>query len=107
MDKAYIAAIIAKLEDVRQRPLMWIGQFENIVPFINGFNTACLSTIYNIRDNFYEEVANERGWHVSAQGPESFMREKGLTESQIVDELLTIHIELWKRRYNYIESLQK
>ncbi|MEP7287277.1 MAG: hypothetical protein ABI947_16095 [Chloroflexota bacterium] len=105
MNKTYIASIINRLEEIRQRPMMWIGKLTDIVPFLNGFNSACFVTVYeNTRDNFYEEIVKGRGWHVSSQGPEFFMREKGLNDKEIADELLAIHIEVWKKRYDNINS---
>ena len=75
MDNAGITKIIAQLEEIRRRPLMWLGKIEVLAgeisatePFLNGFNSACAGLGYKVSPDIREEVTRELGWNGSATG---------------------------------------
>jgi hypothetical protein len=93
------------LQDILNRPGMYIGPFvndiESVVSFLSGFNTACeaLGIPSSHTDEFYLSVVRERGWSApSTRGIWTIMREQGMGEESIIRELLTIELEVWKKR---------
>lgn len=90
-------SILEALEHIRKRPLMY---FSNDVPavvnFLEGFTTACLLlkpvSDYNAS---YQTVIEARGWEYSAMPVWRQMKEQGMADATVVDELLAIHQEVW------------
>ena len=64
--------------------------------FLSGFMTGCAACGLVVPHDFQERATIERGWLWSALRPIEEMREQGLTEEQIVDELLAIEISAWE-----------
>jgi hypothetical protein len=101
MDKqSYVMKIIRLLEEVKRKPGMYIGPPGGIEAFLSGFRGACaLFGVETGYDDLYETVLIEHGWGQNTN-PKLKMHEGGLNEHAIVQELLSIEIEVWKRRYN-------
>ena len=92
-----VEGIIAWFENVRSRPQMF---FPSLTPGIIGsglymFQMAFRHLAYDIEPDI--DVAIQRGWERNALGPVYQMRQRGMTDEQIVDEFLVIEIETWRR----------
>lgn len=74
-----------------------------IAVFLSGFNSACqlfgLETPRGGDSEIYKDVVQEHGWEWSASGPWREMHKKGMKNTEIIDEVLAIEIETWKRFY--------
>lgn len=116
MDKSQIEATIRVLEHVRKRPGMCFGDIReengshlveqtvnSVSNFIGGLNIAfAVLGMYQNRvfgqSKYHMQVRRDRGWEASGSGPVWYeMRKRGLSDSEIIEELLTIEIEALKR----------
>jgi hypothetical protein len=96
--------VVELLREVRRRPPVWLGGYspDSLIHFLHGVNAAV--GVFGLRvDRYlgssYGQVITERGWEHLAVAPVDEMRERGLSDQEIVQELLTIEIETWKRVY--------
>ncbi len=97
-----IPSIIDALEAVRRRPDMYIGEIESksMDHYIWGFRQA--AHLYGKRGYFekhrriVEEVAYDRGWPMRVDFVK-WIGESGLSEKEIIEEMLIVEIEAWKR----------
>lgn len=73
---------------------------ENLKSFIDGFNLGYILAENRVQfhDKIYawKQAVALRGWKVNALGPQKEMQEKGMSEKEIIDELVQIEIQLWK-----------
>jgi hypothetical protein len=60
--------------------------------FLNGIGVACFACGLDVPLAIRERATIERGWNWSAARPIDEMRQRGLDEQAIVDELLAIEI---------------
>ncbi len=103
-NRSHIDKIIACLEDVLKRPEMYLGpsaDVAHVVTFLSGFDTACtaLDLSPGHTDTAYQSVVREKGWaESSTRGVWNIMYDRGLTEHEIVRELIVIEIAAWKQR---------
>ena len=95
-----ILHIIEELEQVRGRKMMFMGSNSSsaVGTFLLGFSSVCivfgLPMPYKVR----QQATEERGWSPSAEAwSVSEMRERGLTDEAIGDEMLAIDIAAWRR----------
>jgi hypothetical protein len=90
--------IIEILRSARDRKAMYLGTVD--VPsaenFLNGFKVGCFACGRDVPLEVRARVTTKRGWVWSAKGPIEEMRERGLTEEEIVDELFAIEIAAWE-----------
>jgi hypothetical protein len=96
--------VVELLREVRRRPPVWIGGYspESLLHFLNGVTAAAGAfglRIHRHPGSAYGQVITERGWEHIAAAPVDEMRERGLSDQEIVQELLTIEIETWRRGY--------
>ena len=101
MNESQIIALIEMLENVRRRPKAYVGpELQAILQFLWGVHSTCYALFGVFRDEtIYEEVLKERGWEYSAIAPWGEMRERGLDEESMLNEFVTIEIEVLKRTY--------
>jgi hypothetical protein len=102
-----VREIIDLLEHVRLRPGMFMGSDdpETFIVFLSGLMAGC--RIFSIKvgdstsDEFYEKTILERGWNLesSTYAPRQQMRDRGMTSTEILDELIQIQIDVLVRRY--------
>lgn len=99
MDQAQIQRLVEELERVRECPAMYYGfrTAEATQRFLDGFRTACRILGLEVNIDLRRAVAEARGWDLPTAGLASPMRERGLSEERIVDELLVIEIDALKR----------
>lgn len=95
------AQLITCLEAARKRPAMYFGAVavEPAVHWLNGFQAAVYSLL-GVRDphlDVRQAVVESRGWEFLARHPSSEMSERGLTPGEVIDELLSIEVEILRR----------
>ncbi len=94
--------ILEILRSARSRKAMYLGTVD--VPsaecFLNGFVVGCFACGRDLPLEIHEQVTIARGWTWSAARPIDEMRERGLTEEQVVDELFAIEIAAWEALHN-------
>jgi hypothetical protein len=104
-----IPSLIRELENVRRRPHVHIGKIEStsLQHYLWGFREAAHLFAYMKYWEKYlriiEGVAYDRGWPGSLDFVKS-IRTRGLSEKEIVEEMLIIEIESWKRLAALISS---
>jgi|GEM_PF-2147195 len=98
------------LDEVRQRLQMFIDPVtpEMLKCFLDGFWAGCLATndkldVYD-RIRFSMQVISERGWEVCSTSVAKEMRERGIDEEAIIEEMLQIEIDIWHRIGNKLRS---
>ena len=98
MTPEIINSLIENLEQVRLRPGMWMGRItvEAACGFNGGIACACAAFGMNQTIQLRDQATRNRGWVFTSTGGVNMMEAKGLTEAQIVDELLLIEIEMLK-----------
>jgi hypothetical protein len=104
--------IIELFKEVQKRPYSYLGPIgQGNIPavrhFIDGIHAACRAlNVHNDEGDrkFFEEVVIERGWEYGPSGLWEEMRERGLSEEAIVQELLAIELEVWKRNFHIHDS---
>jgi|SRR5262245_5517566 len=107
-----IPSLIRELENVRRRPHVHIGKIEStsLQHYLWGFREAAhLFTHMKYWEKYLriiEEVAYDRGWPGSLSFVKS-IRTRGLSEKEIIEEMLTVEIESWKRLAALIASDKK
>ncbi|MBI5957464.1 MAG: hypothetical protein HY866_01925 [Chloroflexi bacterium] len=104
MNKEQVQQIINVLGGVRQRPGLYMRQ-NQASGFLDGFRLALeMLSAMGVPTSFYKEALAERGWEWSLAAPLAEMQQRGLTEEEKVEELLTIEIEAWKKVLAQIEQ---
>jgi hypothetical protein len=65
--------------------------------YLAGFRAGCAAFGAELPPKLRASVLERRGWKRSAAGPVPQMKEKGMTDLAVMDELIEIEIELWQR----------
>ncbi len=94
-----VDSVINLLEKVRSKPMVYIGvDLSRIISFLDGVHAVCQTIgIQCGYGPMYEQVMTERGWTYSPKGPWQEMKERGLSDTDIVDEIINIEIEVLRR----------
>lgn len=103
MQQAVIPQIIERLENVRGRKQMYFRpvDLEALLNFLAGFNVS-VSLLGNLDWPDYQahrEAYRKRNWEYTAGGARKAaeeMRKRGMTEENILDEVLLLEIEAWR-----------
>ncbi len=92
--------ILEILRSARQRKPMYIQPVDLVAAenFLTGFQIGCAACGLEVPHETREGVTIERGWPWYAARPIKEMREQGLTEEQIIDELFAMEITGWEMR---------
>ncbi len=94
--------LLGTLEGLRRRPEMYIigkNNVEALLSFLYGMFTLC-SHLTGFDRSTFLEIAKRRGWQESPRGVVPSMREAGLSEEEIVKELIEIEIAAYKQLYH-------
>jgi hypothetical protein len=62
-----------------------------------GFRLGCAACGAEVPLDIWQAVVTGRGWQVLSARFEGQFYDRGLSESQVIDEMLAIEIEGWKR----------
>ncbi len=98
--KTGLLNIIGQLENVHKRPALFIGRKDDVksaVNFLQGFLTACDALGFGYSRDIGRQVIVENDWEPSSQGVWLQMREKGMHEEEIVQELVRMEIRSWQK----------
>ncbi len=104
-----IPSIIDALEGIRRRPSMYIGKIESkslehyVWGFRQGAHLCAKRSYFEKYLRIVEEVAYDRGWPMRLDFVKS-IRARGLSEEEVIEEMLIIEIESWKRLATLISS---
>ena len=104
-ERVFAANIVEQLQKVNDQPDKFLGDTDpaNLLMWLEGFNTACgvfgFQQGYVHHDAILKLVAMERGWEYRSTGLVSEMQERRMRDELIIEEILTIEIETWKRTY--------
>lgn len=107
MDKAHIDKIIEFFEAVKVRPTMYFGKYdtEAFRIFTHGFYMSLSITKQSFPNLEMRKVAAKtRGWNFNALGIIPDMKEKELSNEDMVKELISVEIETWKIFRNSLEK---
>lgn len=104
-DLATLQQIITLLEHIRKRPGMYLGPptVDALVHFLHGFHAGCKIAGYHVThvpESAYHAIVEARGWAFLANKPIAEMQARGMSEFEIIEELLQIEIATWKATYN-------
>jgi hypothetical protein len=107
MSREYIDKFIELFEAVWARPLMYFGKYDTdaVVLFTHGLYMSLSLTNHSFPAlEIYREVSKNRGWHFNALGIVPDMKAKGLSNEEMVKELVSVEIEVWKTFRNNFEE---
>lgn len=71
-----------------------VASLEN---YLNGFRAASAACGIEVPRKLRQQVLESRGWKFAGAGPVPQMKERGLTEEAMLEELLEIEIEQLRR----------
>jgi hypothetical protein len=92
----FIEDIIEWLENIRSRPRMFfIEESPNGVSAFSWFVRAVDMLGFDTDPEC--DIYQERGWRLNSFGYTPSMKEKGLTDKEMAQEMLTIEILTWKK----------
>ena len=98
--KTGLLNIIGQLENVHKRPALFIGRkddVDGVINFLQGFLAACDSLGFRYSRDINRQVIIESDWETGAEGVWLQMRQKGMSEEEIVQELLRLEIKCWQK----------
>lgn len=86
-------------ENVKKRPLIYLGKYDvnRMICFLHGFYYSYeISNEDSIYFDSHNKILASRGWKVPSILINKEMERKGLTEEEMIKELLDIEIETWR-----------
>ncbi len=94
--QVFVAKLIEQVRRVAERPAMYLGNVTtaSALSFRGGIYCACSALGITLTLKICSQAANSRGWEYGSSGGVNPMREHGLTEEQIVQELLLNDIKM-------------
>jgi hypothetical protein len=98
--KEKLENMVGALAHIRLRPQMYAGsrEIDVVHSFLNGFYFAF--SFWGLTINETEnQFMRERGWIISSGGLVAVMKEKGLSNQEMTDEMFTILILALVRQY--------
>jgi hypothetical protein len=104
-----IDRVLELLEAILKRPLMYFGKADDVEianSFISGFSISLFHTfdIPFSRVDVLGESVTKRGHRFSPRGIWQELKEEGLDNEQIINELIQIQIEMWRIIKNRLEE---
>src|SRR6266567_654216 len=93
--------IIAYLERLRRKPGMYIGSdITRLLPHLQGFQAGCAIHGFQPDAAIHIAVMREHGWRPpAAMALCTYLIEQGHDYQFIVNEVVAIEIETWRRSY--------
>jgi hypothetical protein len=93
-----VSALIERLENVRERKGMNMSPVDGQAAqnFVFGFSVAAGVLRLQRKNEIWLKAGEKRGWKIQGVGPIPEMRERGLSDEEIADEVLAIEIEPWR-----------
>lgn len=86
--------LIENLQSFQKRTKMYVDPVDvrTVQGFLNGFEFGCHACGYPIDRACWLTALEARGWDRDAIGPVPQMERKGMSEAEIIDELVEIEI---------------
>ena len=96
MNRVIINKLIENLQFVMKRPTMFMGtaNWDTVDIFIYSFSCAYSAIGVPLTLDLRRLATNSRGWEFTSLRGADKMREQGLSEEQIVQEMLLIEIKM-------------
>lgn len=101
-----IETIIATLEHTQARPAMYMHNAQDLEAaqgFLDGFSTPCMRLGYGYGQKVQATIFTQRGWYRAENRAELLsqktgknMKESGMSDAEIIQELFAIEIDCWK-----------
>lgn len=103
-DLELVRRILETLDDAKRHKGMYFGipSIETVSSWIAGFTMSCAVFGFDYRcldDHDVHHVLEARGWPLYAARPVREMHAAGLSDDQIMGELLDIEQDLWRYAY--------
>ena len=98
--KTGLLNIINALEIVYERPALFIGEKDNVdstMKFLQGFLVASDALGFKYSRDISRQVIIENDWEPRPGGVWLQMRDKGMSEEAIVQELIRLEIKNWQK----------
>ncbi len=96
-------SVIDALMQIQRTPLNYFGYPSHVVPFVLGFRTMASIVGLSVDTNIYLQVVRARGWKFRDVAEwiswERLKQQTNLDDKSIVDELLAIEVEAWRKTY--------
>lgn len=91
--------VLKLLENLSRRPQMYVHPVEiaTIQSYLKGLGAGCALAGLRVPCEVYGEVAAARGWKFRATGIVWHMREKQLSDDAIIQELIAVEAEAYRR----------
>ncbi len=108
MKREEVKNIIKLYEAVLMRPSMYFGNsrdYSAVIHFTSGLYSALVAT--NQSSPTYpnrQEIYKMQGWEFTQFGAVNEMKEKGLSDEEIVKELTLVELKVWKSFYDNLEQ---
>lgn len=105
-----VSGIVSYLEEVKKYPGLHIQPVtpETLMIYFYGLNKGITFAAdrfdFNASSNETRSLIISRGWKGGSKPLYSEMREKGMNDEEIIQELLSIEIEMWRIIEKRIES---
>lgn len=107
MNKEHIDKFIEFFEAVKARPIIYFGKFDTdaVILFTHGFyeSLSIIDESFPSLD-IHKEASKVRGWNFNALGVVPDLKKKGLSNEEMVKELISVEIEAWKIFRNSFEN---
>ncbi len=99
--EAYMPAsdqLVEVLRSFQKRTGMYVHPVNtrSVQNFLMGFEAGCLAFGFEFDRELWFKVGESRGWKRAPEGPSSPMAAKGLSEHEIMNELIEIEIETFR-----------
>jgi hypothetical protein len=87
--------VLDLLDHMSKRPAAYVRRLgvDTIESYLNGLISGLVLSGFNIPEGAFEAAAKSRGWERRATGIVWHMREKKLTDEQIIQELIAVAAE--------------
>ena len=89
-----VAKAIEFLQTFRQRKRMYVQPVDvpNVESFLTGFRIACMAAGFFRDHGPWNRASERRDWACGAMSPADVMRERGMDDEAIMEELIEIEI---------------
>jgi hypothetical protein len=93
-----VRRILQILKSARQRKAMYLPNVDvaSAETFLSGFEIGCSACGFEVPLEVRKRVTTLRGWEWRATSPVDQMRERGVDEERIVEELFALEIAAWE-----------
>ncbi len=108
MKSEEVENIIKLCEAILARPSMYFGNsndYSAVIHFTSGLYSA-LDAINQLSPTYpnRQEIYKMRGWEFTQFGAANEMKEKGLSNEEIVKELTLVELKVWKAFRDNLEK---